>query len=57
LNSGTDESNPMSQFILHSLTPVADLQRGMIREQVIPEAKAKRKWLGLWRHVFRRDGR
>lgn len=57
-NIDTDESNPMSRFMLHILAAFAELEREMIRERVssgIRNAKAKGKALGRPKRVFRRD--
>jgi DNA invertase Pin-like site-specific DNA recombinase len=57
-NIDTDESNPMSQFILHIFAAVAELEREMIRERVVAgirTAQLNGKSLGRPRRVFRRD--
>jgi putative DNA-invertase from lambdoid prophage Rac len=57
-NLDTDESNPMSRFMLHILAAFAELEREIIRERVssgIRNAKAKGKALGRPKRVFRRD--
>ena len=53
----TDESNPMSRFLLHILAAFAELEREMIRERVragLRAARANGKALGRPRRVFRR---
>jgi putative DNA-invertase from lambdoid prophage Rac len=57
-NIDTDESNPMSRFMLHIFAAFAELEREMIRERVttgIRVAKANGKQLGRPKRVFRRD--
>lgn len=57
-NIDTDESNPMSRFLLHIFAAFAELDRGMIRERVtsgIRGAKANGKKLGRPNRVFRRE--
>ena len=57
-NIDTDESNPMSRFMLHIFAAFAELERDMIRERVtsgIRVAKANGKQLGRLKRVFRRD--
>jgi len=57
-NLDTDESNPMSRFLLHILAAFAELEREMIRERVragLRTAKANGKALGRPRRAFRRD--
>ena len=57
-NIDTDESNPMSRFLLHLFAAFAELERGMIQERVtsgIRTAKANGKQLGRPKRVFRRD--
>ncbi len=57
-NIDTDESNPMSRFLLHIMAAFAELEREMIRERVtagVRTARAKGKALGRPRRVFRRD--
>jgi DNA invertase Pin-like site-specific DNA recombinase len=57
-NIDTDESNPMSRFLLHIMAAFAELEREIIRERVgagLRSAKAKGKRLGRPRRVFRRD--
>ena len=57
-NLDTDESHPMSRFMLHILAAFAELEREIIRERVssgIRNAKAKGKVLGRPKRVFRRD--
>ena len=57
-NLDTDESNPMSRFLLHILAAFAELEREMIRERVragLRAAKANGKALGRPRRAFRRD--
>jgi len=57
-NIDTDESNPMSQFLLHIFAAFAELEREMIRERVtsgIRVAQANGKRLGRPKRVFRRD--
>jgi DNA invertase Pin-like site-specific DNA recombinase len=48
-NIDTDESNPMSRFLLHILAAFGELEREMIRERVVSgirTAKANGKALG-----------
>jgi putative DNA-invertase from lambdoid prophage Rac len=57
-NIDTDESNPMSRFMLHIFGAFAEFEREMIRERTIcgvRAAKAKGKKLGRPKRVFRRD--
>ncbi len=57
-NIDTDESNPMSRFMLHIFGAFAEFEREMIRERTIcgvRAAKAKGKTLGRPKRVFRRD--
>ncbi len=57
-NIDTDESNPMSRFLLHIFAAFAELEREMIRERVtsgIRVAQANGKRLGRPKRVFRRD--
>jgi DNA invertase Pin-like site-specific DNA recombinase len=57
-NIDTDESNPMSRFMLHIFGAFAEFEREMIRERTIcgvRAAKAKGKRLGRPKRVFRRD--
>ena len=57
-NIDTDESNPMSRFLLHILAAFGELEREMIRERVragLRAAKAKGRVLGRPRRAFRRD--
>jgi putative DNA-invertase from lambdoid prophage Rac len=57
-NIDTDETNPMSRFLLHILAAFGELEREMIRERVragLRAAKAKGKVLGRPTRVFRRD--
>ena len=57
-NIDTDESNPMSRFLLHIFAAFGELEREMIRERVtsgIRAAKANGQKLGRPRRVFRRD--
>ncbi len=57
-NIDTDESNPMSRFLLHIFAAFAELEREMIRERVtsgIRAAKANGTRLGRPKRVFRRD--
>ncbi|MBI3698186.1 MAG: recombinase family protein [Acidobacteria bacterium] len=57
-NLDTDESNPMSRFLLHLLAAFAEFEREMIRERVIAgirTAKIKGKSMGRPRRIFRRD--
>ena len=57
-NLDTDQSNPMSRFLLHILAAFAELEREMIRERVragIRTAQAQGKALGRPQRVFRRD--
>jgi DNA invertase Pin-like site-specific DNA recombinase len=57
-NLDTDESNPMSRFLLHILAAFGELEREMIRERVragLRAAKAQGRPLGRPRRAFRRD--
>jgi DNA invertase Pin-like site-specific DNA recombinase len=57
-NIDTDESNPMSRFLLHIMAAFAELERELIRERVIAgvrEARESGKQLGRPKRVFRRD--
>ena len=57
-NIDTDESNPMSRFMLHIFGAFAEFEREMIRERTLSgvrAARAKGKKLGRPRRVFRRD--
>jgi putative DNA-invertase from lambdoid prophage Rac len=57
-NLDTDESNPMSRFMLHIMAAFAELEREIIRERVVAGVKAARangKRLGRPQRVFRRD--
>ena len=57
-NLDTDETNPMSRFLLHILAAFSELEREMIRERVragLRTAKAQGKALGRPRRAFRRD--
>jgi DNA invertase Pin-like site-specific DNA recombinase len=57
-NIDTDESNPMSRFMLHIFGAFAELEREMIRERTVAgvrAARAKGKKLGRPKRVFRRD--
>lgn len=57
-NIDTDESNPMSRFMLHIFGAFAEFEREMIRERTISgvrAARAKGKKLGRPKRVFRRD--
>ncbi len=57
-NIDTDESNPMSRFMLHIFGAFAEFEREMIRERTVGgvrAAKAKGKKLGRPKRVFRRD--
>jgi len=57
-NIDTDESNPMSRFMLHIFGAFAELEREMIRERVragVRNAKRNGKQLGRKRVVFDRS--
>jgi putative DNA-invertase from lambdoid prophage Rac len=57
-NIDTDDSNPMSRFLLHILAAFAELERELIRERVtagIRSAKGKGVSIGRPKRVFRRD--
>ena len=57
-NIDTDDSNPMSRFLLHILAAFAELERELIRERVtagVRAAKARGKQVGRPKRVFRRD--
>lgn len=57
-NLDTDESNPMSRFMLHVMAAFAELEREMIRERTKAGVKSSRakgtKW-GRPERVFKRD--
>lgn len=57
-NIDTDESNPMSRFLLHVMSAFAEMERELIRDRTIAGVRAARangKTLGRPRRVFRRD--
>ena len=57
-NIDTDESNPMSRFMLHIFGAFAEFEREMIRERVcagVRNAKRNGKQLGRKRVVFDRS--
>ena len=57
-NIDTDDSNPMSRFLLHILAAFAELERELIRERVtagIRTARGKGVPIGRPKRVFRRD--
>lgn len=57
-NIDTDQSNPMSRFMLHIFGAFAEFEREIIRERTLAgvrQAKAKGKAIGRPRRVFRRD--
>lgn len=57
-NIDTDQSNPMSRFMLHIFGAFAEFEREIIRERTlagIRQARAKGKAIGRPRRVFRRD--
>ena len=57
-NIDTDESNPMSRFLLHIFGAFAEFEREMIRERVragVKNARRKGKQLGRRRAVFDRS--
>jgi Resolvase, N terminal domain len=57
-NLDTDESNPMSRFLLHIMAAFAELERELIRERTVAgvrAAKASGKRLGRPQRVFHRD--
>jgi DNA invertase Pin-like site-specific DNA recombinase len=57
-NIDTDESNPMSRFMLHIFGAFAEFEREIIRERTVcgvRAARAKGKKLGRPKRVFRRD--
>jgi DNA invertase Pin-like site-specific DNA recombinase len=57
-NIDTDDTNPMSRFLLHILAAFAELERELIRERVtagVRAAKARGKRIGRPKRVFRRD--
>ena len=57
-NIDTDESNPMSRFMLHIFGAFAEFEREMIRERTVAGVRAARamgKTLGRPKRVFRRD--
>ena len=57
-NLDTDQSNPMSRFLLHILAAVSEFEREMIRERVVAgirNARTKGKILGRPKRAFRRD--
>ena len=57
-NLDTDESNPLSRFLLHILAAVSEFEREMIRERVVAgirNARTKGKTLGRPKRAIRRD--
>jgi DNA invertase Pin-like site-specific DNA recombinase len=57
-NIDTDDTNPMSRFLLHILAAFAELERELIRERVtagVRAAKARGKQVGRPKRIFRRD--
>ena len=57
-NIDTDDSNPMSRFLLHILAAFAELERELIRERVtagVRAAKARGRHVGRPKRIFRRD--
>ena len=57
-NLDTDESNPLSRFLLHILAAVSEFEREMIGERVVAgirNARTKGKTPGRPKRVFRRD--
>ena len=57
-NLDTDQSNPMSRFLLHILAAVSEFEREMIRERVVAgirNARTKGKTLGRPKRAIRRD--
>jgi putative DNA-invertase from lambdoid prophage Rac len=57
-NIDTDDTNPMSRFLLHILTAFAELERELIRERVtagVRAAKARGTQVGRPKRIFRRD--
>jgi len=57
-NLDTDDSNPLSRFLLHILAAFGELEKEMIRERVVAgirNARTKGKTLGRPKRVFRRD--
>ena len=57
-NIDTDDSNPMTRFLLHILAAFAELERELIRERVtagVRAAKARGKQVGRPKRIFRRD--
>ncbi len=57
-NIDTDQSNPMSRFMLHIFGAFAEFEREMIRERTLAgvrQARAKGKVIGRPKRVFRRD--
>lgn len=57
-NIDSDESNPMSRFMLNIFGAFAEFEREMIRERTVAgvrAARAKGKKLGRPKRVFRRD--
>ena len=59
-NLDTDESNPMSRFLLHILAAFAELEREMIRERVragIRTAQAQARRSPIFLNAFNEIGR
>ena len=57
-NIGTEESSPMSRFMLVIMSAFAELEKELIRERTLAGVRAARangKTLGRPRRVFRRD--
>ncbi len=57
-NIGTEESSPMSRFMLIIMSAFAELEKELIRERTVAGVRAARangKTLGRPRRVFRRD--
>jgi putative DNA-invertase from lambdoid prophage Rac len=57
-NIDTDQSNPMSRFMLHIFGAFAEFEREIIRERTLAgvrQAKSKGKVIGRPKRVFRRD--
>ncbi len=57
-NLDTDESNPMSRFLLHVMSAFSEMELQLIRDRTVAGVRAARaagKTLGRPRRIFRRD--